>query len=56
MADQLCICDPCESPANGAPGFPHCSACCWGTMIESYDHDCPVLEHQEMAVAQWGET
>ncbi len=50
----ICICDLCESPANGAPGIAHCMACCAGTMIESYDHDCPVPEHQELAVAQWG--
>ena len=51
---MICICDPCESPANGAPGIAHCMACCAGTMIESYDHDCPVPEHQELAIAQWG--
>ena len=50
-----CICDPCESPANGAPGIAHCMACCAGSMIESYNHDCPIPEHREMAVAQWGD-
>ena len=50
----LCLCTPCESPSYGAPGIAHCAACCAGSMIESYDHDCPVIEHQDLAVAQWG--
>ncbi len=49
-----CTCTPCESPANGAPGIAHCSACCWGSLIQDYDHGCPVAEHREMAVAQVG--
>ncbi len=54
MNRDSCTCDPCESPANGAPGFPHCVACCAGSLIESYDHGCPVPEHRALAVAQWG--
>ena len=50
-----CICEPCESPARGHPGIAHCAACCAGSMIESYNHDCPIDGHQELAVAQWGE-
>ena len=49
-----CTCDPCETPANGAPGIAHCMACCAGTLIEAYDHECPVDDHREMAVAQFG--
>ena len=49
-----CICVPCTTPAYGAPGHDHCAACCAGTMIAEYDHACPVPEHRELAVAQWG--
>ncbi len=52
---EKCTCDPCESPANGAPGIAHCMACCAGSMIESYDHECPIDGHRELAKAQWGE-
>ena len=51
-----CTCTPCTTPARGAPGIEHCAACCSGSLIESYDHDCPVIEHQEMAIAQFGIT
>lgn len=55
VADTVvCSCTPCESPSYGAPGIAHCAACCLGSMIEAYDHDCPVTEHRELAVAQWG--
>ena len=54
QANAVCSCTPCESPSYGAPGIAHCAACCAGSMIEAYDHDCPVLEHQDLAVAQWG--
>lgn len=50
---ERCICYPCESPAYGAPGFAHCAACCSGSLIESYHHDCPVEEHREMAHRQF---
>ncbi len=49
-----CSCVPCKSPANGAPGIAHCMACCAGSLIEEYDHECPVEDHREMAVAQFG--
>lgn len=49
-----CICTPCTNPARGAPGYDHCAACCYGSLIESYDHDCLVPEHREMAIRQWG--
>jgi hypothetical protein len=56
MADlTLCICEPCESGWSGHPFIEHCAACCRGSLIESYNHHCPVNEHREMAVAQWGE-
>lgn len=49
-----CICAPCTTPAYGTPGFVHCAACCYGSLITEYDHACPVTDHREMAVAQWG--
>ncbi len=49
-----CSCDPCESPARGAPGIAHCAACCSGSLIEAYDHECVVPDHREMAAAQFG--
>lgn len=49
-----CTCLPCTTPGRGAPGIEHCAACCYGTLITEYDHGCPVAEHQEMAIAQWG--
>ncbi len=51
---SACICVPCTTPARGAPGIDHCAACCYGSLIAEYDHACPVADHQEMAVAQWG--
>jgi hypothetical protein len=32
-AQQLAASYECVSPAYGAPGYPHCAACCYGTMI-----------------------
>lgn len=49
-----CICWPCESPAYGAVGFDHCAACCYGSMIAEYNHDCPVSDHAEWAERQHG--
>lgn len=49
-----CTCVPCTSPANGAVGFPHCAACCGGSGIEEYAHDCAELEHRELAELQHG--
>lgn len=54
MAD--CTCAPCETPAYGAPGIAHCAACCYGTMIEEYDPDCPIDEHHMLALRQRGLT
>lgn len=51
--DTECTCTPCESPAYGAPGYAHCAACCYGSLIEAYDHDCPVPKHREMAQRQF---
>lgn len=45
-----CTCVPCTTPGQ----LGHCAECCMGTMIEEYDHGCPVPEHEEMAVRQWG--
>lgn len=50
-ADE-CTCVPCESPAFGAPGIAHCMACCSGSLIEEYDHNCPIDEHREWAERQ----
>lgn len=47
-----CRCVPCNSPAYGHPAHPHCAACCAGTLIESYAHDCPVGDHAEWAQRQ----
>lgn len=47
-----CTCVPCASPAYGAPGIAHCAACCYGSMVEDYDPDCPHPKHQEMAERQ----
>ncbi len=51
-----CTCTLCTTPAYGAPGYDHCAACYSGSMIAEYDHACPIAEHQESAVAQWGAT
>lgn len=53
MTEPTCICKPCNSPAYGVPGYAHCAACCYGTLIEEYDHDCPIVEHREMAQRQF---
>lgn len=50
---ERCICVPCESPAYGAPGVAHCAACCMGTYIAEYNHDCPIEEHRELAHRQF---
>ena len=52
--DRECTCGPCLTPAQGAPGLDHCAACCYGTLITDYDHDCPIPEHRDMAIRQWG--
>ena len=52
---SACICVPCNTPAYGAVGFDHCAACCSGSLIAEYVHACPVSDHGEMAIAQWGE-
>ena len=49
-----CTCVPCESPAYGVPGRSHCAACCRGSLIQEYDHACPIAEHREMAIRQFG--
>ena len=49
-----CTCVPCESPAYGHPAFDHCAACCSGSLIEEYDHGCPLEEHRRMAALQFG--
>ncbi len=54
VLDRECVCVPCESPAYGHPALAHCAACCAGSMIESYDHGCPIPDHRELAEAQWG--
>lgn len=58
MADTGCICVPCTNPGRGswpgAPGWPHCAACCYGSMVAEFDHDCPVGDHAETALLQWG--
>ena len=48
----VCTCAPCVHPGYGAPGLTHCAACCYGTLIEEYDLDCPVPAHQELAIRQ----
>ena len=53
--DSECTCGPCLIPARGVPGFDHCAACCYGTLIIDYDHDCPIPEHRDMAISQWGD-
>ena len=52
MSAAVCTCLPCLTPAYGVPGWDHCAACCYGTLIEEYDHNCPVTEHREMAERQ----
>jgi hypothetical protein len=32
-ASRLAASYECTTPAYGAPGHPHCAACCYGTMI-----------------------
>jgi hypothetical protein len=54
MTDALCTCVPCTNPAYGVPGRDHCAACCYGSMIVEYDHDCPVAEHRRLAELQFG--
>lgn len=58
MRDDGCICVPCTRPGRGswpgAPGWPHCAACCYGSLVEEYDHACPVDDHAQMAVLQHG--
>lgn len=49
----VCTCTPCEYPAYGIPGYSHCTACCAGSLIEEYDHGCPVDDHAEMAELQF---
>lgn len=49
-----CSCVPCESPGKGHPGIAHCAACCSGSLIEAYDHECAVPEHRDLAEAQFG--
>ena len=48
-----CTCLRCTSPAFGAVGFDHCAACCAGSLIAEYDHDCPIPEHREWALIQF---
>lgn len=57
MSEQaaVCACFPCTTPAYGFPGKDHCAACCYGSLISEYNHDCPIPEHQEMAIRQFGE-
>ena len=50
---QKCTCYPCTSPAWGHPSVAHCAACCGGTGILEYDHDCPIKEHKEWAAIQF---
>lgn len=49
---SACICVPCTTPAYGAPGYDHCAACCYGSLITEYDHACPVADHGKMAIVQ----
>lgn len=35
LAESLAKGFECKSPQNGAPGYPHCAACCGGTRIEA---------------------
>ena len=53
MATPECLCEPCETPAYGVPWLAHCAACCYGTLIETYNHDCSVAEHRELAHRQY---
>lgn len=50
-----CTCVPCTSPAGGVPGRSHCAACCYGSLIEEYDFNCPIEEHREWAKRQFPE-
>ena len=49
-----CTCVPCTTPSYGAPGFAHCAACCYGTLIEEYNPNCQFEEHRDMARKQYG--
>ena len=49
---RACTCYPCTAPGWGAPGIAHCAACCSGTGIVEYDHECPVAEHRKWAAIQ----
>ena len=45
----------CKSPQNGAPGYPHCAACCGGTGIEAVcqeEFDFATALH-DLAAAGW---
>lgn len=45
-----CTCEPCTYPH----GYDGGAGCCLGNGIESYDYDCPVSDHAEMATYQHG--
>ena len=54
MDKRVCTCVPCTTPAFGHPTIDHCAACCAGSLIEQYDHDCPIESHRTLAVQQFG--
>lgn len=56
MSATDCTCYPCTTPGMGATayGLTHCAACCYGSMIEEYDPNCPVGDHAEWGRRQMG--
>lgn len=53
MTTESCTCTPCLAPGNGGPTPGHCAACCGQTLIDEYDHQCPITEHREWAERQF---
>lgn len=53
LHETTCSCVLCERPQYGVPGIAHCAACCAGSLIEEYNHNCPIAEHRAMAIRQF---
>lgn len=51
--EDECQCTPCTDPGYGVPGPSHGAACCYGTGIAEYSHDCPNAEHRDLARRQF---
>lgn len=51
MSDE-CTCDPCTWLHTWSD--PYGADCCMGTGIESFDHNCPIPAHADLATKQHG--